>query len=140
MERYNAEEERGGSLATGGVIFAGIVLIIQGIFHVLIGIAALVNDDFFVTTSNYTYNLNLTGWGIVHLVLGGLLFFAGFGVLTGKLWAFIVGIVLAALSIIDNFFFIPFYPLWSLMMIALGILVIWALTIRGPGLRRSRYY
>jgi hypothetical protein len=80
-----------------------------------------------VTTPDYIFSFDLTGWGWVHLLLGILAAVAGFAVLQGQTWARVVGIVLAGLSMIANFLFLPYYPLWSLLIIALDVAVIWAL-------------
>jgi hypothetical protein len=93
----------------------------------LAGIAALVHDDIYVSTPEYIYSFDLTGWGWVQLLLGILVGGAGFAIVKGQTWARIVGIALACLSLIANFLLIPYYPLWSLTIIALDIVVIWAL-------------
>ena len=74
----------------------------------------------------------MTGWGWIHLILGIVVALAGFYVLSGRLWARIIGITMALFSAIANFFFIPYYPVWSVLIIALDVFVIWALaTYRG---------
>jgi hypothetical protein len=93
----------------------------------LAGIAALAHDDVYVTTPEYIYSFDLTGWGWVQLLLGILVAGAGFAIVKGQTWARIVGITLVCLSLIANFLFIPYYPLWSLTIIALDVAVIWAL-------------
>ena len=94
-------------------------------------IAAIFEDQFFVVGPNYVYDVDATAWGWIHLILGVVVFFAGAGALTGQTWARVVGITLACLSAVANFFFIPYYPIWSLVIIALDILVIWALAVYG---------
>jgi hypothetical protein len=116
--------------STGFAMFAGAVLIVTGICQALTGIAALFHDEVFVTTPNYIYAFDVTAWGWVHLILGAAVALTGLGVIQGQTWARIVGIMLASLSIIANFLFIPHYPIWSLVIIALDIAVIWAL-VRG---------
>jgi hypothetical protein len=102
-------------------------MIVIGVVHALAGIAAIINDEVYISTPNYVYAFDLTGWGWVHLVLGILVAGAGIAILRGQTWARILGIVLASLSIVANFLFIPWYPLWSLVIIALDVMVIWAL-------------
>jgi hypothetical protein len=80
-----------------------------------------------VSTSNNTFEIDVTTWGWIHLVMGAVVAMAGLGVLTGALWARVVGIGLVGLSMLDNFLFVPYYPLWSLLIIALEVAVIWAL-------------
>jgi hypothetical protein len=112
---------------TGLITFAGIMMVVAGVWHALAGIAALLNDNLYVSTPNYVYSLDLTGWGWGHLVLGALVTVTGGAILTGQTWGRIVGIVLVVLSLIANFLFIPWYPVWSLVIIGLDVAVIWAL-------------
>ncbi|MFC0528375.1 DUF7144 family membrane protein [Phytohabitans kaempferiae] len=119
--------------AVGGLVFAATVMILLGIWEVFVGIAAIVNDQFFVVGPNYTYNLDTTAWGWIHLALGVLAVVAGFFLFTGAAWARAVGIALAALVAINNFVFLPYYPLWSLAMIALAVFVIWAVATARVG-------
>jgi hypothetical protein len=113
--------------AVGGTIFAAVIMIVTGVFHVIAGVTAIVKDQFYVATPNYLLTFDVSGWGWIHLALGALLIVAGFFVLRGSLVARLVGIAMAALSAIGNFLFIPYYPFWSLLMIALDVFVIWAL-------------
>jgi hypothetical protein len=122
---------RASGWAIGGISFAATMLLLIGVFQALDGLAAILNDSFFVVTKNYTFDLDVTAWGWIHLILGILLVFAGWGVFTGKTWAGIAGITLAVLSAIANFFFIPYYPFWSILVIGLDVWVIWALTRPG---------
>jgi hypothetical protein len=117
-----------GSLA----LFAGVMMLMNGAFQVLQGLAAIRDDTLFVVGADYAYGLDVSTWGWIHLIGGIIVAVAGFFVLRGLLWARLVGIAIAALSAIANFFFIPYYPFWSLLIIALDVLVIWALaTYRG---------
>ena len=122
------EEPRKSRWATGLVLFAGVVMMVAGVWHALAGIGALGNDKVYVSTPGYIYSFDLTGWGWIHILLGIVIAAAGYVVLMGMLWARVVGIVLASVSLIANFLFIPHHPLWSLAIIALDIAVIWALT------------
>jgi hypothetical protein len=114
--------------ATGLALFAGILMVIGGVFHALAGISALFNDKLYVTTPQYIYSFDLTAWGWIHLVLGVLVAFAGVAVVQGQTWGRVVGITLVGLSLIANFLYLPHYPLWSILIIALDIAVIWGLT------------
>ncbi len=118
--------------AVGFSAFAGAIMIMIGIFEFFQGLAAVVNDDFFVVTSNYAFDLDATGWGWIHMIIGVIIFLAGLGIFTGATWARAVGITLAIISAIANFFFIPYYPVWSVLIIALCIIVIWALASLQP--------
>lgn len=107
--------------------FAGSVMILSGTFQVFQGLAAILNDQFFVVGQNYLYKFDVTTWGWIHLTLGLIIGFAGFSVFSGQTWARGVGIFLAILSAIANFFYIPYYPVWAIMIIALDIFIIGAL-------------
>lgn len=120
--------------AVGFVYFAAIMMVIIGIVDVLQGIAAIAKEHYYVVGSNYVYKVNATTWGWVHLVLGIVLAVAGFFLLRGALWARIVGIVTAALILITNFMWLPYYPVWASILIAASVLVIWALAMHGDEL------
>ena len=113
--------------ASGLTVFAAAMMMIGGVWHALAGTAALVHDDIYVTTPEYIYSFDLTVWGWVQLLLGLLVAVAGFAILKGQVWARFVGIIIACLSLIASFIFMPLYPLWSLSIIALDVFVIWAL-------------
>jgi hypothetical protein len=117
--------------ATGGVIFAGVMMIVIGAFQTIAGLAAIIEDDLFLVGKDYIFELDTTAWGWVHLLLGIVIVLAGFALFAGKVWAGTFAIVLATLSAIANFFYIPHYPAWSILIIALDIWVIWALTREG---------
>jgi hypothetical protein len=117
--------------AVGGITFAGVMLVMIGAFQIIAGLVAIFDDSFYVIGRNYTFDLDTTAWGWIHLLLGILLVFTGFGLFSQKLWAGMTAIFLAALTAIANFFFIPYYPFWSLLIIALTVWVIWALTRPG---------
>ncbi|RIQ13752.1 DUF7144 family membrane protein [Jiangella rhizosphaerae] len=117
--------------AAGGVIFAATMMILIGIFQALEGLAAIIDDEFFVVLPNYTFDLDTTAWGWVHLIVGILIAVAGFYLFTGSAIAGAVAIALASVSAITNFFFIPYYPFWSLLIIAINVFVIWSITRSG---------
>jgi hypothetical protein len=119
--------------AVGGLVFAASMLIMIGIWQVMVGIAAIVQDEFFVSAPNYVYNIDTTAWGWVHLVLGGVSVLTGAFLFTGKTWARVIGITLAVLSAINNFIFMPYYPLWAMVIIAMDVFIIWSLaTVESP--------
>ena len=117
--------------AIGWALFAAVVLITVGCFQVIAGISAIAEDDLIVKAPNYVFNLDVTQWGWVHLILGAILILSGLGIMTGNVVARTVGVFVAALSAIANFAFIPYYPVWSIAIIAVDIAVIWALTAHG---------
>jgi hypothetical protein len=121
--------------AIGGLTFAGTIMILVGVFQVIAGLAAIFEDEFFVLTQNYLFDLDVTAWGWIHLIIGIVVILAGYFLFVGRAWAAALAIVLAVLSAIANFFFIPYYPFWSLLMIALAVWVIWSVT--RPGVVRA---
>ena len=132
MSAYDDRPERelhGGAL--GGVMFAATVLIIIGTFQLITGLVAIFDDDFFVVAQNYTFDLDTTAWGFVHLVIGGVMVATGYGLFVGSGWANAAAIVFASVSAVIQFFFIPYYPFWAILVIALDIWVIWSLTRPG---------
>ena len=112
----------------GGYVFAGVVMIMVGVFQAIAGLAALFEDEFYVVTSDYIFKINTTTWGWIHLILGVLVVFAGYALFAAKTWARVIGVTLATLSAIANFIFIPYYPFWAILIISLDVWVIWALT------------
>jgi hypothetical protein len=113
--------------AISGVIFAATMMVMIGIFGALNGLVAILDDNFFTPVQNYTYDMDATTWGWIHLIVGILVFLAGIALFSGRTWAAVVAIFLAMLSAITNFFWIPYYPFWSLLMISLDVFVIWSL-------------
>ena len=113
--------------ASGLALFAGTLMIIAGFFQDIAGLVALFQNQLYVVGVNYVLSFDVTAWGWIHLLVGILVALAGVAVLTGQLWGRIIGIGLAVLSMIANFLFIPYYPIWSLLIIALDVFVIWAL-------------
>jgi hypothetical protein len=129
--QYQPDEEPVSGWAIGGVAFAACILTLVGFFQIIAGLVAIIDDDFYVVASNYTFDLDASGWGWIHLLIGILLVITGFGLFNRSAWAGYTAIFLAMLSAIANFFFIPYYPFWSILVIALDIWVIWALTRPG---------
>jgi hypothetical protein len=114
--------------AIGGTVFAGTIMLLVGVFHAVAGLVALIDDQFYVVARNYTFEFDVTGWGWIHLIAGIVVALGGVAVFSGATWARIIGIALAMLSAVANFFFIPYYPFWSILMIALAVWAIWALS------------
>lgn len=114
--------------AEGIGIFAGAALLTVGIFQFLEGVAAAAKDDVFVRTTNYVFEFDLTTWGWIHIVLGIVVAIVGGAILAGQAWAYVAGIVVAVLSSLLNFVWMPYYPFWAILIIAFDIAVIWALS------------
>ena len=119
------------SWAVGWAGFAGVMLVMIGIFDVIQGLVALFNDDFFVVTEEWVFQFDITTWGWIQLILGVVLLASGIGIYTGNVAARTVVVIVAGLAAIANFAWLPYYPLWSILVIAVCIAVIWALTAHG---------
>ena len=124
----------GSRAGAGWVMFAAIMMIVLGIFGIFEGLAAIVKSGFYHIPPNYYITVNTRGWGWIHLILSIIVVLAGFALFGGATWARVVGIAMASLSAIANFLFIPVYPFWSLLIIALNVIVIWALAAHGRAL------
>ncbi|MFD5448154.1 hypothetical protein [Streptomyces sp. NPDC127100] len=122
--------------ATGLTAFAAVMLFLVGLLDVFRGIMGIAEDDVFVTTPNYVFAFDLTGWGWVHLALGALAMAVAVGLLKTALWARVLGVAIAGLVIIANFLSLPYSPVWSVVMITISGFVIWALCVvqRGSNL------
>ena len=131
MSQYESREPAVSGWAIGGITFAAALLLIIGVFEMISGISAIATNTIFVKTQDYVFNLDTTAWGWIHLILGVLLFLTGLGLMRRATWAGVVAIVLAMLSAIANFFWIPYYPWWAIIEIGLAIWVIWAITRPG---------
>ena len=128
------ESERTGW--TGWIAFAGVMMIVSGGLNALYGLIAAVNDDWVVWTNRGSLLLDISQWGWIHMVVGLALLLSGIGVFSGNVLARTVGVIAAAISLIANFVFIPAYPLWSLVIVTIDVLVIWALTAHGSEMRK----
>jgi hypothetical protein len=124
--------------AVGFIVFAAVMMIMVGVWQALAGLIAIFENEFYVATRNYLFQFDATTWGWIHLVVGLIVAFAGWGLLSGQTWARIVGITVAALSATANFLFIPYYPFWSMLIIAVDVLVIWALAAHGRRFKELR--
>ena len=129
--RYDEQRTADDSvLATGVTAFAAVLMIMAGLLHMIQGTVALVNDTFFVYGSEYVFKFDATSWGWAHLVLGLLVFLAGIALLRGEVWARVLTGTLACLSIVASFLWMPYYPVWNLVVIAFDVAVLWAVTTR----------
>ena len=117
-----------GAWAYGVTAFAGVLLAMAGLFQLLQGLSAVFKDTVFVASPDYVYSIDLTGWGWIHMLLGAAAVAVGIAVLYGQTWALATGILVAILSAVANFAFIPYYPVWALLVIAVDVAAIWALT------------
>ena len=115
----------------GWVYFAAFMIILAGTFQLIAGFAALLNPDYFKVVDGTLLEFDLTTWGWVHMLLGVLMLCAGTALFNGRMWARVVAMILAMFNLVAQFAFLSEYPIWSLVIIAVDILVIYALTVHG---------
>jgi hypothetical protein len=116
----------------GWVVFAAVMMMMVGGFHAIAGFVALFDDGYYVARpSGLVLSVDYTSWGWIHLLLGVLVFLAGLALLAGQTWARVLGVALAALSAFANMAFIAAYPLWSIIIITLDVIVIYAIVVHG---------
>ena len=123
--------------AVGLTVFAAVMMIMIGVFQSIAGIVALLNDEFYVVGEEWIFQFDITIWGWVHLLLGVLIALAGVGLFGGQVWARTVGVILAVISGIVMFAWLPWYPLWAILIITLDVFIIWALTAHGRDITRA---
>ena len=131
-----AAANRGGEYKTparglaGMVAFAGIMLALIGFFDILQGLTALFNDEYFAVRGGELLVFDFTTWGVITLIWGALLVAAGFGLLSGRGGARVFAIVVVFVNMIVQIAFLAAYPIWSTIIIALDVFVLYALTAR----------
>ena len=108
----------------GVAMFAGFMMILIGAFQAIAGLVGIIDDQFYVLGVKYVFEFDTTTWGWIHLIAGIVVFLAGLAVFKGSVWARTVGVIV-------NFAFLPYYPVWSIIIIAVDVLVIWALIVHG---------
>jgi hypothetical protein len=118
------------SVAGGVAQFAGIMLSIMGVLEILQGISAIATDSVFVRGVSYTYEFDVTTWGWIHLLIGVTGVAVGIAIVMGQTVGYLAGIAAAFLAAVANFIFMPYYPLWALVLIAFNVFVIWALCVQ----------
>lgn len=123
--------------AVGLTVFASMMMLMVGTFQVFAGMAALITDEFYVVGEEWVFQFDATTWGWVHLVMGAVVFLAGLALYAGQVWARTVGVILAIVSAAASFAWLPWYPIWAVIIIALNVFVIWALTAHGRDLARA---
>lgn len=117
--------------AVGLTIFAATIMIMVGSFQAIQGIVALANDTFYVAGAKWVFQFDVTTWGWIHLLMGILVVTAGIFLFRGAVWARTVGVIAAGASALVNFAWLPYYPVWGVIIIALNVFIIWALTVHG---------
>ena len=123
-------ENRSG-MAVGFTYFAAFMMILVGFFDVIQGLAAVIKQTFYAVSPNYVFKFNVATWGWINLILGAIILLAGIALLNGAVWARTIGVIMAILVAIAEFAFLPYYPLWAIVIVTVCIFVIWALTAHG---------
>ncbi|AEW97375.1 integral membrane protein [Streptantibioticus cattleyicolor NRRL 8057 = DSM 46488] len=124
--------------AAGGTVFAGVLMLVDGVLGVLGGIAGIARDDVYAAIGDYLFRFDPVTWGWIHLSLGVLSVAVGWGVLAGAAWARAVGVALAAAVVVVNVGWLPYQPAWAVITVAIGLFVIWSLCTDRPAARRRR--
>jgi hypothetical protein len=127
------EQQRSGA-AAGWIMFAGVVMVTVGIFQSIAGLAAIIEDEFYVIGREYAFEFDVTTSGWIHLIIGLIVLASGFGVFSGNVLARTVGVIAAVGSMIAAFLWLPWYPIWAVIIIAVDIAIVWALTVHGRDL------
>jgi len=112
-------------------MFAAIMMLLIGFFHVIAGLVAIVDDNFYVATKEYVFQFDRTTWGWIHLIFGIVVFLAGLSLFKGAIWARTVGVILGVISAVVGFAWLPWYPIWGVLIVLVAVSVIWALTVHG---------
>ena len=120
--------------AIGLTVTASLILIMAGTFGIIEGIVGLVNNEFYVVTQKWAFQFDTTTWGWIHIVVGLIALGAGLGLLRGQVWARTVAVIVALVSIVANFLWLPYYPWWASLVIIFDVFVIWAVTAHGRDL------
>jgi hypothetical protein len=132
-----AKSSEAQGFAAGAIFTAGVLLLLAGLWQAFLGLVALFKDTdtVLIASGKWLFSFDVTTWGWIHLLVGAALFVVGIFVLRGALWAAIIGIGIAGLSAFANFLWLPYYPIWSILIITLDVIIIWALAAHRSSVR-----
>jgi hypothetical protein len=130
-------EKRPSAWAVGWAFFAAIMMVMLGAWWMFAGFVGIINDQFYVKGANYVFQFDTTTWGWIHILVGLVVLLAGFALLSGAVWARTVGVILALISGLIAFAWLPWYPFWAILFIVASVAVIWALTAHGRDMAAS---
>ena len=130
------EQKEPSGAAAGWTVFAAFALILIGSFDIIAGLVGIINDKFYVVTRDYVVQFDATTWGWIKLIIGIIVLLAGFALFSGAVWARTVGVIVALISCIASFAWLPWYPVWAVIIITVDVTVIWALTAHGRDITR----
>ena len=134
MAESHSNQSQPSGWAMGWATFAAVMMMLGGIWSAIAGISGISKDTIYVLSPDYVLQLDVQAWGWVHLLIGIVLFLSGMGLFSGNVLARTVGVVVAGVSAIANFGWIPYYPVWAIVVIAVDVAIIWALTAHGRDL------
>jgi hypothetical protein len=134
QQARQAAERNGGVGILMGTVLAGTLMMLSGLYGFLSGLAMIIRGGFFTFHAGYAYAWTARGWGWTELIVGVVVFAAGVCLLLGRVWARVVGVIVATLSALGSFLVLPYYPVWSLILVAVDVFIIWSLVAYG---RRS---
>jgi len=123
--------EKPSGWAIGWMAFAACMMSLMGLWWILVGLAGVAANEFFVAAPNWIFKLDATTWGWIHFGVGVLVLFASYGLFAGAVWARTVGVIIAIVAAIAAFAWLPWYPVWAVLFIAVSVAVVWALTAHG---------
>jgi hypothetical protein len=125
------------SWTAGFIVFAALMMMLVGVFHALVGLIGVLDDDFYVVREGYELKIDIAAWGWFHMIGGSVIVVAGwYLLLTGSLWARLIAILVVSISMIWNFVSIPYYPVWSILLIAIDGAILWAIIAHGAEYER----
>ena len=124
------QRERSGA-AVGWTMFAALSMLLIGAWWIIAGLVGLINNSFYVSTRNYVFKFSPTSWGWIHLITGIIVLLAGVGLFSGAVWARTVGVIMALWAALVGFAWLPWYPIWAIIIVATSFTVMWALTAHG---------
>jgi hypothetical protein len=135
---YDVTQDREPTAWVGFVVFGGVMLMMLGGFQAIEGLVAIFQDEYYLVTRNgLVLSMDYTTWGWIHLGIGLVAFAAGVGVLRGHMWARVVGITIAVVGALANLAFLAAYPIWSTILIATDVLVIYSLVVHGREVKHT---
>ena len=137
--RRHSKDESGVTGWVGWIVFAGTMMMLLGVFHMFEGIIALFRHSYIAfPTSGLTIQVSYSQWGWLQLLAGALVFLAGVGLFTGRMWARTLAVVLVSISALINFAWANIYPVWSLTLLAMGFFVLYAIIAHGSEMKAAR--
>lgn len=128
MSDYSTQERSGW---TGWIVFAGVMMIIGGILWAIVGFVAVFNDEWVVFGRDAALFLDVSGWGWLHVIFGLLMALAGLLVIQGNLFGRTLAVIVAVISIVANFLWLPVFPVWSIIIITIDVFIIYAVIVHG---------